>query len=180
MKISRDELNRIIEAHRINREKYPLLLIGIRGYASLGGNTGNKRNIYDDGIVILTDRVCEVFPANTDPSRFGINPKIGKGFASLKLGAYPSYIFDTHNGSRPHPAICQRVGEVTVLRDGGIEESGYFGINIHRGGEAGTSSDGCQTLPRAQWNLFYKLAKSEAQRLWGDAWDKKTICYIIC
>ncbi len=177
MTISREEIDRKIAVFNIDREKYPLLIVGIRGYAA---QSENKRGVYDDAIVILTNEVCEAFRANTDPSRVGFNPKVGKGYALLKPGAYPSYRFDTHNSRvNPHPAICQRAGNVTVLRDGGREETGRFGINIHRGGAQGTSSEGCQTLPHVEWREFYQLAKSEAKRLWGDAWNKNTVCYAL-
>jgi lysozyme len=52
------------------------------------------------------------------------------------------------------------------VRDGGKVETGYFGINIHRGSDTTTSSLGCQTVPpkQEQWNSFRQLVKSEMKR----------------
>lgn len=174
--IKREDLELRLSPLGIDRTKYPLVLVGIRGFQS---PAANQRGIYDDAIVLLTDAVCVGFKANTDPSRTGINPKVNKGMASLKPGVYPSYRFDTHNGSHPHPALCQRAGVVTVQRDGGHEETGWFGINIHRGGFNSTSSEGCQTLHPLEWVDFYPAAQAEALRLWGDNWKKNTVLYVL-
>ena len=100
-------------------------------------------------------------------------------FAVLQSGFYPSYRFDVHNSSSPHEAICQRAGTVTVLRDGGKVEKGFFGINIHRGGLHTTSSEGCQTLPLNTWKEFYSIARGEAQKLWGNNWKKEIVGYCL-
>lgn len=177
LEITREDIERRLAPLNIDRKAYPLLIVGIRGFSS---PLSNKRGVYDDAIIILTDEVCEAFHANTDPSKRGINPKIGKGYASLKPGVYPSYRFDIHNSAvAPHPAICQRAAPVTVQRDGGKEQTDMLGINIHRGGMNGTSSEGCQTLPYSEWSYFYSLARSEAKRLWGDKWKVKTVCYVL-
>lgn len=178
---TREEIYRNLAALRYNDlvAPFPLMLVGIRGYQAAQGQ--NKRNVYDDAIVLVTDNVCETFPANTDPSKHGLNPRIGKGYAVLKPGVYPSYRFDTHYGSKPHPAICQRVAPVTVIRDGnGKEETGMFSINIHKGGDWTTSSEGCQTLRPNIWNTSYDKGKAEAMRLFGSkGWDKETIVYVL-
>lgn len=174
--VSRDDIERRISPFGIDRSKYPLVLVGIRGFQN---PDANKRGIYDDALVLLTDSVCVGFRANTDPSRTGKNTKINKGMAVLKPGAYPSYRFNTHNGAHPHPAICQRNGVVTVARDGEGEETGWFGINIHRGGFNSTSSEGCQTLHPLEWQTFYPAAKAQAIALWGDNWKKNTVLYAL-
>jgi lysozyme len=63
---------------------------------------------------------------------------------------------------------------VTVQRDGGNEETGFFGINIHRGGITRTNSEGCQTLPPAQWPAFISLVESEMKRN-----NAKTVSYVL-
>jgi lysozyme len=63
---------------------------------------------------------------------------------------------------------------VTVQRDGGKEETGFFGINIHRGGITRTNSEGCQTLPPSQWPAFISLVESEMKRN-----NAKTVSYVL-
>jgi hypothetical protein len=54
-----------------------------------------------------------------------------------------------------------QAASVEVRRDGGLIESGWFGINIHRGGVTTTSSEGCQTIPpERQWNQFIGTVRS--------------------
>jgi lysozyme len=180
------------------RKAYPdrqipnYLLVGKRGYYlnSMGDKGRNDRKVYDDAIFLLTPNVFAGFNANVDPSAWR------QDIATLQPGWYESYQFDTHNGSAPHPAICQRAGTVIVYRDGtqnvkaGTEDKrgvclgkglwvGMFGINIHRGGKNGTSSLGCQTVPPNQWDAFYALAKGEAVRLFGTRWSRVTIPYCL-
>jgi hypothetical protein len=175
--VKREDIELRLAPLNIDRKAYPLVIVGIRGFQT---PDKNKRGVFDDAIVLLTDSICAAFPANTDPTRHGLNPKIGKGYAVLKPGVYYSYRFDTHNGSRPHPAICQRVAPVTVIRDGGKAQTGMLGINIHAAFGNSTSSDGCQTQPEKQFfEEFYPLAKSESLRLWGDKWNLNTVCYVL-
>lgn len=157
------------------------LVVGIRGYYrdSMGAPGRNDRAIYDDAIILVTDRVFASFNGNTDPSAYRAATAARKGMASLRPGVWPCYRFDTHGGSVPHPAICQRAAVVTVDRDGSGPDTGMFGINIHRGGNRGTSSEGCQTLPPAQWEAFYQLAEAEAKRLFGTRWRRETITYVL-
>jgi hypothetical protein len=159
----------------------PFFLCGDRGYYldSMGAPGKNDRSIYDDALFLVTPNAFAAFNANTDPSAYRAATSKRKGMAVLQPGIWPCYQFDTHNGSAPHPAICQRKGPVTVLRDGGELDTGMFGINIHRGGYRGTSSEGCQTIPPAQWEGVYWLAKSEAMRLFGTRWNKETITYVL-
>jgi len=170
----------------------PFFIGGIPGYyqESMGDPTNNDRGMYDDCIVLVTRNTFAAFNGNTDPSVFR------KDIATLQPGIYPAYQFDIHNGSRPHPAICQRRGEVIVRRDGtdavaaGFSDDrglclgnglwrGRFGMNIHCGGLRGTSSLGCQTFHPSQWDAFYALAESEARRIWGSRWNKETITYAL-
>jgi lysozyme len=137
-KISKQQLDKAISKYEIDRKKYPLLIIGIRGYYknSMGEKGKNDRNIYDDAIIVDTPNGMFSFNGNTDPSKYD------KGLDVLKEFFYPVYKFDTHNGSKSqYPSICQRLGVVTVIRNGTTEHTGNFGINIHKGGNMGTEED---------------------------------------
>lgn len=177
--LTRSGLMRKIKKHNVDHKKYPLLVVGIRGYYlnTMGKKGANDRGIYDDAIFLVTPDVFASFNANVDPSVFRTR------IATLMPGIYYSYKFDTHRGKNKkywHKAICQRKGKVTVKRDGWKHlDKGNFGINIHRGGRTRTSSLGCQTLPPTQYGAFYGLAEMEAKRLFGKEWNKVTIPYIL-
>lgn len=183
--LPQDRAVQMVRSKGIDPTKTRFLVCGMRGYfpQSLGG-PGNDRDVYDDGaFLIVFDAQGNVvfyktYNFNTDPS----GRKDGR--AMLAPGVYPCYQFATHNGSkRQYPAICQRKGPVTVMRDnaGGAPrpDTGMFGINIHEGGNWGTSSLGCQTFPNEQWEGFYADAKGQAIKLWGDRWDDETVTYVL-
>jgi hypothetical protein len=178
------ELRAQIDAFGLDRNKHPLVIVGIRGYYknTLGQPGVNDRGIYDDAIFIDSDEAFAAFNGNTDPSRYqagyGTDDDT-KGMAKLKPGLTIVHRFDIHNGK--YEAICQRGGKVTVIRDGNppYEDSGNFGINIHRGGYNGTSSLGCQTIHPEQWPSFIALATDTAKRAFGEKWRTTNIPYIL-
>lgn len=189
-RITSAEIERILAANNtrlgLTREDdgWPMFIIGIRGYylRTMGVPTANDRGIYDDAIIIHTANVTACFNGNTDPSRRreGWGTGANKGMANLNPGLWAAYRFDYHRGQ--YLALCQRAAPVTVTRDGSppYEDTGYFGINIHRGGYNTTSSEGCQTLPPNQWPAFIALAESEAIRIYGNKlWKSSTIPYLL-
>jgi peptidoglycan hydrolase-like protein with peptidoglycan-binding domain len=148
-KVTREQAVALAAAHYCDLTKP--IVIGIRG-----PNGPNKRGKYDDWICLLTPTVFLAFNGNTDPSRvrkgsgFGAN----KGMAKLQLGKYHAHGLGKHRGK--YTALVQIMGPVKVMRDGTPDypDEGFFGINIHMGGEVGTSSLGCQTIPPRQWRAF--------------------------
>lgn len=141
-------------------------LLGIRGYYrdTMGSPGVNDRGLYDDTIAVVTPTAFAAFNANTDPSRYrkGHGISASKGMASLDTGVWP-YRIGRHK--MLYTALVQ-AGPVTVTRDGDppYKDTGYFGINVHRGGVNGTSSLGCNTIPPAQWGAFIALVQSEMKR----------------
>ncbi|MFT7450401.1 MAG: hypothetical protein ACI9VN_001118, partial [Patescibacteria group bacterium] len=88
-------------------------------------------------------------------------------------------------------AKANNEGKVKGHRDGGENETenkpypvewGHYDINIHKGGEGRsqwTWSEGCQTIPKSQWNEFIRLVKSEMKSFFKESYDKKTIPYCL-
>ncbi len=141
----------------------PVALVGIRGYYldTMGEPGTNDRGIYDDAILLVSRQAHIAYNANCDPSAF--RPRI----ATLVPGVW-RYRVGTHGLSKPperrYEALVQ-AGPVSVSRDGvaGLD-TGWFGINIHRGGRNTTSSEGCQTIHPDQWPSFIETVKQEMKR----------------
>lgn len=144
-----------------------VLIVGIRGYYRDGmGEAGkNDRRIYDDALFVVTRDGMTAWNGNTDPNGYrpGKGTGAGKGMAVLKPGVWRAYKLDKHK--QQYLAVCQRAAKVTVIRDGTppYPETGMFGINIHKGGINGTSSEGCQTIPPAQWPGFIGAVVRDAE-----------------
>jgi hypothetical protein len=148
----------------------PVKVLGIRGYykKTMGNPVSNDRGIWDDALFIVSPDVFASFNANTDPSIY--RPRI----ASLNPGVW-WYKPGIHHIGKPtaYPAFVQ-ADKVTVSRDQAKEETGYFGINIHKGGFNTTSSEGCQTIYRDQWDSFYHTVVDQLKRF-----DQKKFPYIL-
>jgi lysozyme len=139
----------------------PVTLVGIRGYYSeTFAPGGNNINVYDDAMFLISKYGYYPFNANTDPSIR--RPRV----ARLKAGVW-QYKLGIHNlnkaKSRQYPALVQ-AAPVTISRQGSDEETGWFGINIHKGSNTTTSSLGCQTIPPPQWSGFFELVRMEMKR----------------
>lgn len=186
-RLSYSELKPLVEAAGLDVNAHPVFVAGIRGYYknSMGDPGSNDRGIYDDAIFLVSPAFFGAYNGNTDPSgrRPGRGFGAGKGMARLKPGVWLAYRFDNHgSASGAYPAICQRAGEVTVVRDGidgDYEHTGRFGINIHRGSWTKTSSLGCQTIYPAQWTSFISSAHDQARRFHGSRWKSATIPYAL-
>lgn len=177
-KLKRGEIKTILGAMKskgyiIYEKPFELNIIGRR--------TDNTRpNSFDDYIYIIyrnADDNWEGYKAKatTDAGTFWLqNPMQSKGTALLKAGQYvDTYKLDRHNGR--YFALTQRLKPVVVIRDynrnnvldfnNGKEESGMFGINIHRADSSGTTttvdkySAGCQVFANADdFNKFMEMA----------------------
>lgn len=160
-KMTRAEVESLIAQRGIRG----LCVVGIRGYYknSMGVPGKNDRGIYDDAIFVIGPDCFASFNANTDPSSYrkGTGTGAKKGMASLKAGTWNAHMLGKHKGK--YMALIQTGGEVTVVRDGNppYEDTGWFGINIHKGGYNSTSSAGCQTIHPDQWAAFISLVQKE-------------------
>lgn len=163
---AREFVEALLAEHKITERP---VLVGRRGYYrdAMGEVGENDWNLYDDAIWLVADGVFRAFNANTDPSRSF------PGVAVLRPGKW-RYRPGIHGLSRPpaerYPALVQ-AGEVTVDRVLQKADTGFFGINIHRGGYNVTSSLGCQTIHPDQWREFYRevtgaLKRSGHDTLW--------------
>jgi lysozyme len=175
-RISPREVGKIIERNRVVD---PVVLVGIRGYylRTMGDPTRNDRGLWDDAMILVSPEVYATFNANTDPSIYRT------GIASLMEGVH-RYRRGNHGiGRGPgYPALRPATtGErLPVRRDGreGIHDG--VAINIHRGGSIAstspraTSSEGCQTIPREQWEAFINLVYSEMRRH-----GQQTVPYVL-
>jgi hypothetical protein len=121
-------------------------IIGIRG-----SNDMNKIGVFDDTICLVTPTEFSTCVGNTDPSK--VYPRV----AVLRPGIW-WYRKGIHGIDKPkdqqYMAFVQ-AAPVVVDRHQGIQgDTGYFGINIHRGGNNTTSSAGCQTIHAPDWETF--------------------------
>lgn len=168
-----DDVEKFLTSRGIDLTKVSLL--GVRGYYrdSMGVVGKNDRMIFDDAIFVYSPTAFASFNFNTDPNGFrkGHGTGDAKGMAMLKPGIW-RYQKGIHRG---YQAFTQ-AGEVTVIRDGSpnYEDTGYFGINIHKGGATGTSSLGCQTVFADQWLAMKTLVYSELDR-----YNQKTFQYVL-
>lgn len=142
-----------------------ICLLGIRNYTRGNAYGDSPSDLYDDCIVRCIDNEIKIFEASVDPGSYFINhPMNPQGCARLKCGLWYYQLGEHH----AHRALVQ-ADEVTVHRidKAGIkrgEETGFFGINIHSGGQeylVGRYSAGCQVIKageawKFQWTDFFE------------------------
>lgn len=162
--LKREDVEKILRANKVPVGE--CALVGVRGFylEGMGDASKNDRRIYDDAFFLVTPNAFASFNGNVDPNgtRKGKGTGSKKGMANLKTGLW-AYKPGKHRG---YDAFVQ-AGKVTVIRDGidgDYPDTGYFGINIHRGGISTTSSLGCQTIPPSQWDSFKGLFYGELAR----------------
>jgi hypothetical protein len=138
-------------------------------------------NVFDDFLTISfkDEKGVEQFycwAATTDPGKKGVQQFHNKkGVARLAPGQYrATWAVDLHQGK--YSALCQRLGEVTVWRDGNrdmvfdevVKDTGVFGINIHKAGQDSTWvenwSEGCQVFKRVKdFDAFMSICRKAAK-----------------
>jgi len=161
---------------------HDLNLVGIR----TGDMTSNRFNdwlmafYWFDG-----DWTSFGFRATTDPGTYHrLNPEAVKGTAILKPGQYPgAYRIGRHKNYK----ALRQVGPLTVYRDanrddvldttGMPEDTGLFGINIHRAHELNPSlqvdkwSAGCQVVQDPDQFQFLLTLCDRAAEKWGGSFS---------
>lgn len=137
-----------------------LALLAVRGYFrdSMGEKGKNDRGIYDDAMFLVSPNAYVTWNANTDPS------VTRPGIAVLKPGRW-LYKKGKHKINDPNGyAAFVQAAPVTVVRDHQGDDTGWFGMNIHKGGRNTTSSLGCQTIWPDQWESMRAVTYSEMDR----------------
>lgn len=155
-----------------NPAGFDLNIVGVR-------SAGQSANKFDDTAIVFYKQhdewIYNFFNITTDPGLYWLlNPMTDLGTAILKEGQYKgAWKLGLHRGK--YQALVQRK-PVTVIRDynkdgkidydSGVEETGLFGINIHRSSAFGESiqvdkwSAGCQVFSDIfQYNMFISLCK---------------------
>lgn len=187
-RVTRAEVEALLAPFAIDRLAHPLLVLGLRGYYASAEGGENQIGIYDDAIVLVSPLEQLGCNGNTDPSkhRIGHGDGAAKGMASLKAPQVCyAHVLGMHHPDKStgYPALVQRAGHVTVIRDGTppYEDTGDFGINIHRGGYGTTSSEGCQTIHPDQWLGFWSTLVELAKSHFGPAhwWQSAVVPYVL-
>lgn len=142
-------------------------------------------NVFDDYITISFKDEKGVWKfycweATCDPGKKGVQQfHNSKGVGRLVPGQYRTvWSVDKHQGK--YDALCQRLGNVTVWRDGNkdlifdevLKDVGMFGINIHKAGQDSTWvdswSEGCQVFKKVKdFDEFMKICK-KAAKIYGN------------
>lgn len=162
---------------------FNLNILGIR-------SSDHTPNRFNDQIIVFWkyagNWTLKQYKATTDPGLYYLeHPLNSHGTAILKPGQYRgAYKIGLHRGK--YKALTQK-GPVTVIRDfdrdgnldfhSGREQSGLFGINIHRSNANGEStlvdrwSAGCQVF--ANSNDFAEFMKicTKASLEWGNGFS---------
>ena len=163
--------------YQIYDSPYKLNIVGVR-------NAESKPNKFDDNVFVFykndkNDWIVKNYNATTDTGTYWLlNPMNPKGAAMMKEGQYVNaYQKGYHRGQ---PALVQ-VKPIVVYRDydrnaifdfGTLEQTGLFGINIHRAGENSQNVDkwsaGCQVFQKsADFEEFMELAEKH-RNLFGN------------
>ena len=155
----------------------------VRGYRkhSMGNPDRNDTGIFDDAAFLCTPTLFLAENSNTDPSKLGWNPGVGKPYGMLKSNHVWCFYPGAHKGHRPsfRQADDQAVAKMFgIPHDGRFEvtrmwghndprnydEWGHQQVNIHRAGISTTSSWLCLTIPIDRCDAFLQIATDELKR----------------
>lgn len=154
--------------YRWNDNPNQVNLLGIRAFLA-GKVVENRFNEYNDSILVSVnppfrrDGAVFAFQASVDPGK--VDHPNPKGVAHLADGQY-LYRLGKHRGREPALVQDEPVKVIRYMDDSKetssqiFEETGWFGIQIHRGGNGptvGNWSAGCQVVRGKQWPLFLHL-----------------------
>ena len=163
----------LAKAYKIYTRPFEVNIVGVRANSTVP-------NSFDDTINVFYknnsgDWQYHKFAATTDPGTFWLRNLMNpQGTAIVKQGQYiGSHGIGIHRGK--YQALTQK-RPLTVIRDydrdavldfnNGKEQTGIFGINIHRASVNGTTkfvekhSAGCQVFANIDdFNLFMQLAQ---------------------
>ena len=153
------------EKYRPGETKPEVVALFIRGYRekTMGDPDRNDVGMIDDYALWRSPSQRFHCNCNTDPSRIGWNPGVGKPYAMLQPGIWDFYP-GAHRGKRPalrqadDAATAKRLGirnegKFLVKRMWGwddprnYDEWGHQQINIHPMSVSSTSSWACLTIP---------------------------------
>jgi len=180
-----------MKGYQIFTRPYELNIVGIRSHISRSNRFDDELHVFFKTNSGTTEHY--IFKVTTDPGTFWLNnPMKPKGTAILKEGQYLNvYSIGLHRGK--YKALIQSLGKVTVIRDynrdavldflNGREETGWFGINLHRAAKNGKTkyvenhSAGCQVFEdAADFDLFMELAERH-KKLYGNKFSYTLIDY---
>ena len=177
--MTREQIEKAVKskgyAYFAGSKDYDVNIVGVRN-----SDTGKKvTNLFDDKITISYKVGGEwqyyEWDATTEPGKKGVLQfHNSKGVARLVPGQYRGvYKLSKHQGK--YEAVCQRLGDVTVWRDGNKDmnfdevkqDTGMFGINIHKAGTVSSFvenwSEGCQVFKRVKdFNEFMDICRKAA------------------
>lgn len=161
---------------------FQLNIVGVRANSTVPNN-------FDDIIYVFykddnNKWVGKAYPATTDTGTYWLkNPMNSAGSALLKEGQYKNtYKIALHRSK--YNALTQQLAKVTVYRDynrdsildfdNGKEQTGMFGINIHRANSQGTTktidqnSAGCQVFQNADDFAEFMAMANKQKDLYGN------------
>jgi hypothetical protein len=173
--------------YQIDTRPGEINIVYVEGMGPDGTANDNAPNRFNDLRVVLrrVDAGWELagcWEATTEPSRHWTrSPMNPAGAARIAFGQHQAWRVGFHPSgrSRPHEALVQTGGPVTVHRDGNRDgkragdqlDTGWFGINQHWGydlpaGDLGQSSAGCLVgRTREGHRAFMALVKSDPRRV---------------